>query len=134
MEGSGGIIFDLGGKLAISFACGLGIKTNNEAEWISLLHRLEISANLNINHLLVIGDSKKVILKMHQGGREEIAKGVRIYKRIHHLNIPSSTSFFHVKRENNGIAYKLENEGVRKKLGVVMYDNNTKVNKCVLNL
>ena len=35
-EGAGRIIFDLGGNIVTSFAWGIGLKHNNEGEWISL--------------------------------------------------------------------------------------------------
>ena len=37
-----GIIFDPGGKIMKTLAWGLRIKTNNEAEWLALLHGLEM--------------------------------------------------------------------------------------------
>ena len=40
--GAGGVIFDHGGKIVKSFAWGLGIKENNNDEWLALLHGLEM--------------------------------------------------------------------------------------------
>ena len=42
------------GKIVNSFAMGLGIKLNNEAQWMVLYHDLELISNLNILKLMVV--------------------------------------------------------------------------------
>ena len=54
----GGIIFDPGGNIITSFAWGIGRKSNNEVELLSLYLGLELVGQNNINKILVVGDSK----------------------------------------------------------------------------
>ena len=55
--GARGVIFNPGGKIVKSFAWGLGAKTNNEAEWPTILHGLELIDLGSTLKLLVFGDS-----------------------------------------------------------------------------
>ena len=42
VAGAGGILLDPGGQMVETFAWGLGVRTNNEAEWLALLQGLQI--------------------------------------------------------------------------------------------
>ena len=54
----GGIIFDLEGKNGSSYAKGLGQKTNNGVEWLFLYFGMNLTRQLNIAKIIVLGDSK----------------------------------------------------------------------------
>ena len=56
MHGGGDFVYPRG-KIINSFARGLGIKLNNEAQWMVLYHDLELISNLNILKLMVFGDT-----------------------------------------------------------------------------
>ena len=65
--GAGGIIFDPGGEKVTTYAWGLGRKTNNEAEWLSLLFGMEQVTQNKITKVTVMGDSIQVICKIIYG-------------------------------------------------------------------
>ena len=77
-----GVIFDPRGNNILSFAWGLGNKTNNQAEWVALMQGIEAMKKIKIYNFQVFGDSWIVIQKMKniQDGKQE-AKG-RVQKRI----------------------------------------------------
>ena len=79
--GASRVIFYPGGNKQKDFAWGLGRSTNNHAEWQALLKGLEIAITLEIQDLVVFGDSLLVI--------REARKMVRNYKRpsnkLHHI-------------------------------------------------
>ena len=87
----GGVIFDPGGKIMKSFAWGLGIKKNNEAEWLALLHGLETIDWGSILNILVFGDSRQVIINMHLG----YSKGSINCKKESMTNMPPKSSPSH---------------------------------------
>ena len=64
---AGGIIFDLGGEKVTTYAWGLERKTNNEAEWLSLLFGMEQVTQKKITKVTVMGDSIQVIRKIIYG-------------------------------------------------------------------
>ena len=84
----GGVIFDPGGKIVKTFTWGLGSKTNNEAEWLALLHGLEMIDWGSISNLLVFGDSRQVILKMRSGYTTGPINCKKFFDWISLLNIP----------------------------------------------
>ena len=59
--GAGGIIFDTGRKPVVSFAWGIGRKTNNEVKWLALFLGIDLVQKENINRIIVFGDSKQII-------------------------------------------------------------------------
>ena len=62
--GGKGVIFDPGGNIVNSYAWGLEHRSNNEAEWISLILGLEQAWKSNISKITVFGDSRQVIQKV----------------------------------------------------------------------
>ena len=61
------MIFDPGGEKVTAYAWGLGRKTNNEAEWLSLLFGMEQVTQNKITKVTVMGDSIQVIRKIIYG-------------------------------------------------------------------
>ena len=94
------MIFDPRGNKILSFAWGLGNKTNNQAEWAALMQGIEAMKKIKIYNFQVFGDSWIVIQKMKniQDGKQE-AKG-RVQKRIlAQIQDLSKVNFFHIKRK-----------------------------------
>lgn len=123
VAGAGGISFDPRGNKVADFSWGLGISTNNQAEWLALYHSLEIAVTLNMEHLQVFEDSRHVIQAMRNGNSHKSAKSQRIQKRIKSLKLPIDTPFFHVLRDLNPIANKMANVGVTMKKGQASINN-----------
>jgi len=95
-----GVIFDPRGNNILSFAWGLGNKTNNQAEWAALMQGIESMKKIKIYNFQVFGDSWIVIQKTKniQDGKQE-AKG-RVQKRIlSQIQDLSKVKFFHIKRK-----------------------------------
>ena len=57
----GGVIFYLGGYKKKDYSWGLGKKSNNGDEWLTLIKGLEIASNCRMEELAVYGDSLMVI-------------------------------------------------------------------------
>ena len=72
--GAGGILLNPGGHVEHTFAWGLGIRTNNEAEWMALIQSLHILQEKKIRKALIIGDSRHVIYKLINGYNEGAIK------------------------------------------------------------
>ena len=53
-----GVIFYLRGNIVLTYAWGLGRKTNNETEWLALLNGLDLVKQNKITKVIVMGDSK----------------------------------------------------------------------------
>ena len=123
---AGGVIFDPGGIKHKDFTWGLGRSTNNQAEWLTLLKRLEIAITLGIQDLAVFGDSLLVI--------REVRTQVRHFKRPsnkmqHIFNSLISefmaVHFLHILCSNNHSADHMENKGIHIEYGFMACDGNS---------
>ena len=115
-EGAGGIIFDPEGNIVLTYAWGLGRKTNNEDEWLALFFGLELAKQLKITKINVLGDSKQVIYKMNNGYNKGEIKIRRIYEPIRQVSANAQVSYFHILRGNNSDTDKLANQGAKLKM------------------
>ena len=95
-----------------SYAWGLGLKTNNESEWLALYFRIKLVEQLNISDLIILGDSKHVILQMIQGSYKKAIKTKRIHERINEITAQIQVSFYHILRKNNIEEDRMANSGV----------------------
>ena len=121
-EGVRWIIFNPRQNIVESFAWGLGTKMNNEVEWIALYHGLELIVGKTIPKLVFFDDSRQVIQKMRAGYYKGSSKCKIIYDRILLLKPLPQVLFYHILRENNGLADKLANHGARSPQGVIFYN------------
>ena len=121
--GARGVILDPRGQMIKTFAWGLGNKTNNEAEWLTLFQGLEMVGTSSISNLIVFGVSRQVILKVKNGYPTGSINCRRIYSRISQLHIPENTTFFHILRANNAKADSLENRGVSLPQGSILLND-----------
>jgi ribonuclease HI len=111
--GAGGIIKSERGIISINYSWGLGIGTNNTAEFCSLWQGLQIARNHGIRQLTVLGDSrilikalqtKKAPLNVHL--RHMFQKILQASNRFHKIR------YFHVLRALNNHADTEANKGV----------------------
>jgi ribonuclease HI len=51
--------------------CGLG--TNNDAEWLALLHALEIARSMELRDIIILGDSAMVVAQAQHRARPRTA-------------------------------------------------------------
>lgn len=93
----------------------VGHKTNNESEYLALIHGLEKALEIGITDLLVYGDSLLVINQMtkkYQVKSETLYKlNMRANEIIKHFD---SVEFYHVYRTENKRADKLSNDALHK--------------------
>ena len=67
MEGAGGILMDPEGKIEQTYAWGIECRTNNEAEWTTLLQGLRILVDSNLDKVAIFCSSRHAIYKMING-------------------------------------------------------------------
>ena len=89
----------------------MGSKTNNEVEWLDLLQGLEMIDAKSITRLIILGDSRQVILKMKIGYPTGSIKCRRLHSRIQQLHLPESIEYSHILKENNAKEEIMENKG-----------------------
>ena len=110
-----------------SYAWGLGLKTNNESEWLALYFRIKLAKQLNISDIIILGDSKHVILQMIRGSCKKAIKTKRIHERISHITTQIQVSFYHILRKNNTEADRMANSGVNLDMGINKVNGITNV-------
>lgn len=112
--GAGGVVLTEDGVALGSFATHLGIKTNNEAEYLALCEGLKMAAELHPSRLTVRSDSLLLVKQMR--GEFKIKKRelvlLHLEARKHLPRCP--VVFEHVPREENREADRLSNLGVDK--------------------
>ena len=59
--GGGVIFFHPGANLVNSFSWGLGTKSNNEFEWLSLYHNLKLIDGKTMPYLMAFDDFRQII-------------------------------------------------------------------------
>ena len=123
VAGARGILVDPEGNVELTFAWGLGIRTNNEAEWMALLQGLRILRSKQLRNVLIIGDSRHVIYKLINGYPTGAIKCHRLYDKVKSL-MSQSFEAFHILRENNSAADSLANVGARLPQGHFSQDGN----------
>ena len=114
---AGGILLDPGGNIEQSYAWGLGIRTNNEAEWLALLQGLQILRAKKYRKVLIFGDSKHVISKLINGYPSGAINCRRLYNKVKSLMLHSFEPL-HILRNNNTAADKMANIGASLPQGV----------------
>ena len=120
-----GIIFDFGGKIETTYAWGLGRKTNNEAEWLALFLGIVLVQKENINKIIVFGDSKQFIQKMRNGRNVVATNCNRLYNQIIGMISNLQVTYYHILRQKNSLAEKMDNKGVKNKIGIVSIRDQT---------
>ena len=110
MVGAGGILLDPRGQVEQTFAWGLVYRTNNEAEWLSLLQGLKILAIKDLSRIAILGDSRHVIYKMINGYPTGSIKCRHLHEKITHL-LSKHYEFYHILLENNVVDDTLANMG-----------------------
>ena len=102
-----------GGRVLARIGEGLGIATNNVAEYRAVLAGLRRAAELKATHVLVRSDSKLLIEQLLGRFRVKNPTLVRLHSEVRAL-VPrfADAQFEHVPREFNKQADRLANQGV----------------------
>jgi ribonuclease HI len=111
--GIGAVLIDESGDVIGELAEGIGIATNNVAEYRALIGGLELALAKGVTELEVFMDSELVVSQM-QGKWKIKNKGLQplALEASSLLNRFESSVLTHVPREENADADKLANQGM----------------------
>ena len=111
--GIGAVLIDESGEVIDGLAEGIGIATNNVAEYRALIAGLELALAKGVTELEVLMDSELVVSQM-QGQWKIKNKGLQplALEANSLLNRFETTKLMHVPREANADADKLANQGM----------------------
>ena len=126
--GGGGVLFDPGGHLNLSYAWNLGSDTNNMAEALALWQGLSQAIRLGVQELTVVGDSRMIIQHLFNRELPSSFRLKQVIRRIFIL-VPlfRYIDFFHVLREFNEQADNAANEAISLDYGVLSINGITRV-------
>ena len=69
--------------------------------------------------IIVFGDSKQIIQKMSNGRIDGATNCSCLHKRIIKMSSNLQVTYYHILRQNNSLADKMANKGVKNKIGIV---------------
>jgi ribonuclease HI len=111
--GVGVQITDPNGRVLAEIAEGIGIATNNVAEYTAAIHGLERAAELGATDVLLRSDSRLLIEQLSGRYRVKNPTLQRLHAKARSVAARFGTvGYEHVPRENNKDADRLANEGV----------------------
>eukprot|EP00253_Pinus_taeda_P027195 PITA_27195 len=111
-SGAGGIIYSPEGRSKDSFSWGLGVKTNNQAELLSLLKACQIAREKGVKDIQIFGDSEILVKKLIDGElfrNADLNRTLERLKRV--LAFFASYKIFHILRTSNSEADLMANIG-----------------------
>ena len=124
-SGAGGVIFFQNGKKE-DFSWGLGTKTNNRAEILSLLKACQMARKENPNEVLILGDSELLIKTMvKKKGLKDPVLNKQLSRVNRILKDFPLVQFFHILRGLNKEVDRLENIGCTLHEGMISINTET---------
>ena len=110
--GIGGVLYNNGLEID-SFACPLYDKTNNEAEYLSLIEGIDVSLSLKIKNLVINSDSELVVRQVMGVYKVKNSRMQKLHKTVmEKLNKLAKWKITHVRREENERADELSKIGL----------------------
>jgi ribonuclease HI len=108
------VVQDPGGRVVATVAEGIGVATNNVAEYKAAIEGLGRAADLGARSVLVRSDSKLLIEQLSGRWRVKNPTLIKLHERVRVLlsRFPGGATFEHVPRELNRQADRLANRGV----------------------
>lgn len=111
--GYGVYIVDEAGTVLAELAEGIGVATNNVAEYHGLLAALRWAVDHGVTRLRVRGDSLLLVQQMRGVYRVKNAGLLPLYREARHLSARiGDVTFEHIPREQNADADRLSNIGM----------------------
>ena len=109
-SGCGYVIYDQNNKIIHEDSRYLGVQTNNYAEYMGLVEGVKKAIELNIQHLIIKGDSLLVIKQLNGSYNVNSENLKPLYKNAYSLiKQIKKVEYIHIKREMNVVADKLTN-------------------------
>ena len=91
----------------------MGKKSNNGAEWLSLIKGLETASSCGIKELAVFGDSLMVTREARKLSKNYKSLSIKLHYILKCLGSEfKSLKLFHILRSNNKQADLMDNKGV----------------------
>ena len=127
MARKGGVIFYLGGNKKKDYSWGLGKKSNNGDEWLTLIKGLEIASNCRMEELAVYGDSLMVIREARFLYKKIKTPTIKMHHILIYLGRDfKSIKFFHILRTNNKQVDLMAKKGVLQDYGELICNEERK--------
>ena len=112
--GIGGVI-KLKDKTLFSFSENVGIKTNNEAEYLALIKGVDLCLENNISKISIFADSELVVKQITGDYKVKNERMAALHKKTHQLLSKfNSWDINHVLRDKNTEADDLSKQGLSK--------------------
>ena len=112
--GIGGVI-KIKDKTIFSFSENVGIKTNNEAEYLALIKGINLCLENNISNISIFADSELVVRQINGDYKVKNERMAALHKRTHELLSKfNSWEINHVLRDKNNEADDLSKQGLSK--------------------
>ena len=119
--GSGGVLLDYSGKIALNFSWGLGQNTNNIAEILAIWQGLNQARRLSIKKLAIIGDSRIIIQALKLKKAPNSMDLAHYHRKVTtQLKDFEDVQFYHVLRNLNQNADHEANMGASLSQGVLL--------------
>ena len=130
MAGAGGILLDPEGYVEQTFGWGLGNRTNNEAEWLTLIQGLHLLNTKKLRKVLIFRDSRHVIYNLINGYPVGAVKCRHLFEKAK-LLMSNSYEAFHILRHNNKAVDSMANVGATLPQGHYSQDGNHPILKFI---
>jgi len=112
--GIGGLI-KKGDELIYSFSKNIGIRTNNEAEYSSLIEGIKACLDHEIYHVNIFSDSELIVNQVNGKYKLKDSKMIKLHAKVVKLcSDLESWTISHIPREKNAAADELSKEGLTK--------------------
>ena len=110
--GIGGVIY-VAGKEIFSFSEPLVDKTNNEAEYLSMIQGLKVALELNIATIIIYSDSELIVKQVKGEYKLKNERMRALNQKVYsYLNQFAMWSVSHIRREKNTRADELSKMGM----------------------
>ena len=112
--GIGGVI-KFANKTLFSFSENVGVKTNNEAEYLALIKGVDLCIKNNISNISIFADSELIVRQINGDYKVKNERMAVLHKKTHELlSKLNSWDISHVLREKNTEADDLSKQGLSK--------------------
>lgn len=116
--GIGGLV-KFNDKTILSFYENIGMKTNNEAEYLALIKGISICIENNITKIFIFSDSELIVKQINGIYKVKNNRMIVLYKQVYKLlNLLESWELKHVLRDQNTEADELSKKGLLNKNNV----------------
>lgn len=106
----GAVIKDEQGRIITSISQGIGLTTNNQAEYRAIIAALENAVSLGANQVEIRSDSELVVRQINGSYRVKNAALKPLYQQVKHLQSQlAGFTITHIPRQQNTEADSLAN-------------------------